>query len=436
MPCNLREGSVSSYDTVGAKRVWIVGTKADDGKRFCTLQIVARAANGPPDKPRHGQPKIGIIFRGTGQRISQEEKQAWHKDVHVRFQRKAWADSEYCELHAANEMREATEEARAQGQESVAIYDNLHGQTTDEHLKILHRHAKCERHLLPTGVTSEIQLIDDGIGYAVKNEMGHALDEWLGEGDNLAKWTSQEGTQFSMSDKRIMVTKLAAEAWERVCQRFDFEKAAARIGLRMTVDGTGDELIKLQGIENYTFSDADGGERPRSYDNQDGSDPIEQERLNAEVDPQAAEDEEAEYVEGEEERFYDSSDEDSSDEEQNAHSTTIPEAPVQPPSGYRYILDVPKLDTDADKQGLVGKMVLHAWDRPGLRGWFVGKISHVGVSPRDLKATPTANFVVTYKKQVTKNKLLDGRVASSLLASNYGRAEWWILLEPTSGDTN
>ena len=44
-----------------------------DGKRFCTLQVAARCANGAldaPDAPRRGQPKLTIVFRGHGKRVS------------------------------------------------------------------------------------------------------------------------------------------------------------------------------------------------------------------------------------------------------------------------------------------------------------------------------------------------------------------------------
>lgn len=256
VPCNLREGVRATYEERGAGRIWIAGNKADDGKRFCTLQIIARAENGPADVPRRGQPPIGIIFKGTGARVSDEEKRSWHPDVRVRFQKKAWADAEYCEAHAKKEMAEATAEARARGEESVCFYDNLHGQTTLEHEKLLLKQAHCVRHLLPAGVTSEIQLIDDGIGYAVKKEMGHALDEWLSCDDNLHEWTSN----MSAWRKRVQITHFAAAAWDRVCENFDFAKASTRIGMRMTIDGTGDELIKIQGVANYSFSDADAGE--------------------------------------------------------------------------------------------------------------------------------------------------------------------------------
>ena len=62
-----------------------------------------------------------------------------------------------------------------------------------------------------------------------------------------------------MWKKRVLITQLAAQAWEKVCARLDFEAAAQRLGMRMTVDGSGDQFIRLQGIDNYSFTDADGG---------------------------------------------------------------------------------------------------------------------------------------------------------------------------------
>ena len=88
MPCNLRAGGDRTYEDKGAKRVWLAGSPADDGKRFCTLYVIARA-KGDPSKPRRGQPKLGIIFRGGGIRISDAERASWHPEVRVRFQKKA-----------------------------------------------------------------------------------------------------------------------------------------------------------------------------------------------------------------------------------------------------------------------------------------------------------------------------------------------------------
>ena len=38
---------------------------------------------------------------------------------------------------------------------------------------------------------------------------------------------------------------------ERVCSRFDFEAAAARLGMHMAIDGSGDELIRIQGTKEW-----------------------------------------------------------------------------------------------------------------------------------------------------------------------------------------
>jgi hypothetical protein len=114
----LRAGDLRTYNEIGSKRVWIVGSPADDGKRICTLNITTRAVC-DDSKPRRGQPKLSIIFRGTGQRIREEERAGWHPDVHIRFQKKAWADDEVCEEVASKEIAEATAEARARGEESV-----------------------------------------------------------------------------------------------------------------------------------------------------------------------------------------------------------------------------------------------------------------------------------------------------------------------------
>ena len=112
--------------------------------------------------------------------------------------------------------------------------------------------------------TDELQLVDAGVGHALKTEMAHLHDEWLSKDDNLELWTT--ATLFPVWRKRALVTWLAAQAWENVCVRFDFEAAATRLGMRMTIDGSGDELIRMQGVERYFFCDDDGGESDSESD--------------------------------------------------------------------------------------------------------------------------------------------------------------------------
>jgi hypothetical protein len=207
VPCNLRAGDGRTYDDVVTSHIWLAGAKADDGKRFCTLHVLARAHNGDSLLPRHGQPKLGLIFRGLGVRVSKAERVGYHPDVNVRFQKKAWAEE-----FAGKELNEATARSRARGERSVCIFDNLSGQTTKEHLRSCLR-ARCDRHLLPTRSTGELMLIDGGIGAHLKHLLGEETDGWLEEAGNLERWTNGPKTGgLHAWEKRVLVTQLAGRA--------------------------------------------------------------------------------------------------------------------------------------------------------------------------------------------------------------------------------
>ena len=465
VPCNLREGDGRTYAEVGSKRVWLVGCKQDDGKRFCTLQVAARCSNGSPDLPRREQPRLSVIFRGTGSRISPEERAAWHPDVWVRFQKKAWADEAVCEDYALVEMAEITAAARLAGRESVAIFDNLHGQTTQMHLANLARN-RCKRHLLPSNTTDELQLVDAGVGHALKTEMAHLHDEWLSIDDNLELWTTP--TNFPAWRKRALVTWLAAQAWENVCVRFDFEAAATRLGMRMTIDGSGDELIRMQGVEQYFFCDDDGGEsdcesevgddgeqidgsllEPREDAQEEMRDACghEKERMGTQLIGAQFVDERLTRTEGRVTQHTWGLDlmvvendcntpfnaEEVAESSISAHSVTscLPQAAAPP--GYTMVEACPPLETRRQKRSLVGKLILYGWEDDDRTGWFVGRVAHNRVTARDKRGVPTANYIVRYTAKQT-NGQIDGLVACELSARTYGASQWWVLLQRSGAD--
>ena len=75
-------------------------------------------------------------------------------------------------------------------------------------------------------------------------------------------------------------------------------------------------------------------------------------------------------------------------------------------------------------------MMREAVDRAvQLRRSHPGKIKLFGVSPAWKKICPSANFLVKYTKRETDNAL-DGDSALELATHNYGRDEWWLLLDP------
>jgi len=52
-----------------------------------------------------------------------------------------------------------------------------------------------------------------------------------------------------MWKKRVLITQWAGQAWDELCQTFDFAAAARKIGMLMTIDGTNDDVIRIDGVE-------------------------------------------------------------------------------------------------------------------------------------------------------------------------------------------
>jgi hypothetical protein len=83
------------------------------------------------------------------------------------------------------------------------------------------------------------------------------IDKWI---QGMAMW-----------ERRVHVTHMLRNAYDRACKLYDFEKNAKQIGMLLTIDGTDDDLIQMQGLKLYGFSDADGGSEVRSSDDEPDS---------------------------------------------------------------------------------------------------------------------------------------------------------------------
>ena len=98
------------------------------------------------------------------------------------------------------------------------------------------------------------------------------------------------------------------------------------------------------------------------------------------------------------------------------------------PSGYRVRTTCPPLESETERQELIGEKILYGWDTAAAQGWFQGTVQSRTLSARDLKATPSANYVVKYKAAET-DKRLNGSVACELSERLYGSSAWWVVLE-------
>ena len=94
---------------------------------------------------------------------------------------------------------------------------------------------------------------------------------------------------------------------------------------------------------------------------------------------------------------------------------------------------VAPLETQEERQELIGKTILYGHDSRAATGWFVGTVHSTTISASDLKKTPTANFVVEYVARLTDKKLV-GKVACELSERTYGPCEWWVLVEREGGN--
>ena len=138
---------------------------------------------------------------------------------------------------------------------TVLFADVLDLQTTETFMKIL-RKNDTKRHLGVNNATDITQLVDMGLGKALKVRIGVLQDEWLAEDKNDVLWAGV----FPMWKKRVVITQIAGQAWDELCHTFYFAAAARKIGMFMTRDGTNDDLIRIDGVEKYTFTDADAGD--------------------------------------------------------------------------------------------------------------------------------------------------------------------------------
>ena len=93
--------------------------------------------------------------------------------------------------------------------------------------------------------------------------------EWFDDVDNWNEWT---GPNISASRKRVLTTLWFGEAYERACLGYNFEGTFDRTGSNLTADGSHDDRIKLQGLENFTFTLEDARRNPLTGEFEEGED--------------------------------------------------------------------------------------------------------------------------------------------------------------------
>lgn len=236
-------------------------------------------------------------------RIGDEEKAQWDPRVCVTFQEKAWADRKWCMEWAATELKSIVDRFVDKHRRGLAIYDNLDGQSTVEY-RALSKKIRADTHFGLPGATHLWQVIDDGIGIMIKNEMTEQLDKKLADDEEFyQEWTSGALPAWKV---RVLVTFLAGEAWDEVQKRLDALQIFKNKGWAFTVSETNDSC-KIKGLPSYEWSVDDDTSSSSDEDEDSNID------VDAEEMVEAGDDSE---VEKEEESNTNSDDSDSSSEEE------------------------------------------------------------------------------------------------------------------------
>ena len=106
--------------------------------------------------------------------------------------------------------------------------------------------------LLPPKCTDEVQPVDSGYGRLFKVIVGKSLDAWLLNADNVERW---ESNKLTASDRRVLITQWVGEAAKQIDSDIRYRRRLfEKTGLAMTADGSDDNLINLEGVEQGTYS--------------------------------------------------------------------------------------------------------------------------------------------------------------------------------------
>eukprot|EP00795_Rhopilema_esculentum_P014944 gene14944-biopygen848 len=230
-------------------RTWVSTPGPGLDKRQCTLQICF-AAEGPPVK-------IAIIFRGTGKRISQDEIQAYHKDVDVYWQTNAWADINFSIDWVKRTLKPAVQNSSETGEneEFVLFCDNLSAQTNDLFLSKVRKLNGVVWFGL-AGATDIWQPVDCGFGNMLKSLVRTLQDEWLQSDENIDLWLGNSVEKLDVKKRRILITHWVGEAYNRLSSESYASsryRCFEKTGCLITADGSEDKKIQPEGLIGYSI---------------------------------------------------------------------------------------------------------------------------------------------------------------------------------------
>lgn len=271
-----------------------------------------------------------------------------------------------------------------------------------------------------------MQVIDAGIGRAMKVAVGKEQDEWLEDAANLAQW--ENGT-LTASERRILISNWVGKAWEKLCnEKADFiRRAFVKTGSGLTLSGEDDDKICPEGTVGYKFTVDGGAALAAAADAFPGPAAAEEKK---EVDNDEEEEAEAGDADSEIGGLDHSDTEDSGiDEEERGLAKVVP-ATLQDVVADDLEVVAEQRAVDA---ALVGKMVAVKWC---LAGWCVGTITKFYAKPR---TKVQLNVEVSYEDEASGHRFRRAGDGDPKEGGHYAQGDdapygSWVLLRERQGD--
>lgn len=248
------------------------------------------------------------------------------------------------------------------------------------------------------------------------------MEKYFRENQEFEKrWLGVDGYDpLPASERRIAVTKWAAQAWETTCMSMDFGGIGFSTGCNMTLNDkykVGNEVmdvpkIKIEGVPDYSFDDVVIENYPEHS---------EDEAEESEVDENPSRDDSLEFCDVE-----DDCDDGGADEEYD--DTAEFEDVGLPPASILEDIDVQPEFLGLDD--LNGKLILFKLDAKGTPrkpGWYQGRVDKKKVSAREAAQGYNFNLKFTKRSTAENPTPFSGSIAVLLNEETYGLNNQYVL---------
>jgi hypothetical protein len=216
-------------------------------KRQATLQLTIRAGGAQIVR-------CGLIFRGQGKVISDEEKamyMALSPYVKVYFQPSAWADESVMVAWLADFMEDITS---AGIRHEVLLGMDRHGAQKTERFREMLDGYRVVPVYTPPDCTDVVAPVDHHVGAQFKRIMSRYYHAQVAKNQDSWNLPPKEGG-LSASMRRQYMACWAAAAWLELKGQTSFLKSAfTSTGWLLPKDRSGDGAIKIPGVPDYTFT--------------------------------------------------------------------------------------------------------------------------------------------------------------------------------------